>query len=271
MKQLLIIMSFSFFLVSCSIKDLEENESVVIDKEQKNIFQVTEEFAYLEASSEVVDNSSDFDFAVVFEPDEKQEEEYNGMQDDFTYIKLDEEDEYVKGTVIVENKTKEAVKLENIFFQGNDKQDIFLEGKIYNEVHTITPPNKTTKLKVEIPFNIEKDKEISFFPKKEDELNTNLLRFFVTNEAEGYNKKHVKTETFNIKEEDYEKYDLLPTIDILNNDENLIDIDSGDNDFSKIRINKTLYDINLDIVILNSKGEKILMKMIFLLRRNMKK
>lgn len=247
MKRLLVLTLLSFVLVSCSNNDVNNKDSITLDRTKKDLFQISEDFSYLEKSSEIADELEEYDVVVVFEPNKEMLETYSGVQDEFDYIKLDKNDKYIEGKIIIENKTKENIRLENIFLQGNDKKDIMLQGNYYNHVSTVTPANKKTELEVKIPFDKKGENEISFFPNTEGEVSTNLLRFAVTDEIIDSENEELSEDTFILKEEDYEKYNLLPSIDV-------------NKDINKIIIDKTPYDVYLDILILDKEGRKMFKK-----------
>lgn len=89
----------------------------ILLKEQNENFTIHSNFKYLDSYDSLFESSVEFNQVKAFVPDDNHLNTYEGIQDDFDYIKLDKGDEYISGRIIIENKSSDDIMTENIFFK----------------------------------------------------------------------------------------------------------------------------------------------------------
>lgn len=241
------------FLSACNSNSNTMSSEYILLKEQNENFTIHSNFKYLDSYDSLFESSVEFNQVKAFVPDDNHLNTYEGIQDDFDYIKLDKGDEYISGRIIIENKSSDDIMTENIFFQGGEKVDIKLkDGKSYKQVVTVTPPESVTELDVLLKNSKNGSQEITFFPKDInqekplDNQSLQLVRYFVTSDDLNIDTEILENYTINVTEEDFEKYiekyNPVPTVDVLD-------------DKGRLRVNGTFYSSNVDIYIVDDIGD----------------
>ncbi|WP_368654121.1 hypothetical protein AB4Y30_03530 [Ornithinibacillus sp. 4-3] len=248
---------FIFLLViGCNSvdKDIIKNE-ITLD-ENNELLILHNNFKYLDSIDSVLESSIDYNSVKSFEPISEQLEVYEGVQDDYQYIKLAKDDSSIKGKITIENKSEDDLELEHVFFQGENKVDITLQDDVtYEKVITITPANQVTELEVSLEYFDEMESELSYFAQEKttssNDLEFNnlerlqLVRFFVTKEELIPEEQVLDEYELEIREEDIETLDLFPYIEIIENV-------SNNNTFINLEVNKLAYPAIMDIFILDN-------------------
>ncbi len=260
-----------FFIISgCSSN---QNEEIAEKNLVETDIEISEEMNNLDKSSEFFESTETFTQVKGFLPADNILR-YEQVQDEAVeIIKLEKDEDFISGTIVLENNTEENMSVRSLFFQGNTeakvKSSSSKEWGPYIEYDV--PPKTAITINVHIDWDKKGMRELLFFPLdyteeigRYDGTMLSAVRFFVADTEAVANNEMIEEQAFEVDDiEEVEDFLLSPVWIDEEKEEVAYHISNNDllteEKIAALKLNAVPYDTTIDVLLLDEVGNSSLL------------
>ncbi|MDI3312328.1 MAG: hypothetical protein QJR05_13000 [Thermoanaerobacterium sp.] len=256
----LTILIFTLFIISSCSNNSTKGSSDI---------QISNEFKLLDASEDVLDDSEKYSQVKAFIPNENNIEYLNIKGDKYSYIKIKNTESVIKGKIILENNTDSNMKIKSFFIQGNkiakvktSKSKEWKSSVLYD-----VEPKSSVEISIDIQWDKEGEKEITFFPldytspnDRYNGGNLSTVRYFVLDDDININKDMLAKQSFQLETEINEVQNFFPIPSWIGNDNNEVEFIVKEEKLytktpiSGLKLEPVPYDTDIDVLLIDEQG-----------------
>ncbi|MFE7083528.1 hypothetical protein [Priestia megaterium] len=276
MKKLSIFLCFLLLLLlfGCSMdksKQVLGKEGVdeVNDKANESV-KVSKEMKELKASSNIAESDVPFTQFKGFIPNKKNSNYIKIKGENILYLRPFEKSHIVSGSLVFENNTKKPMRIQSLFFQGNEVAQIKLsnEHTYHNAVKYTVSPFSSVTIDIDIKTNDAGERELTFFPFDltasndfYNGANSAISRFYLDVNKKNKTSYSLKAHSFSLKQEEMENIEnIFPLPYWVDSDKKDIkEVFKGDNVYTKkkvagLKLMSVPYKTKVDVLLVDEFG-----------------
>ncbi|MGR9049750.1 hypothetical protein ACQ4XT_14095 [Halobacillus faecis] len=288
MKQTFILISLIIIALSgCSGEKLNNEfsgDDVSVLSSGDPALEESKNLELLNKSDQVAESSVPFTLVKAFVPDDDYKNETSVKGEEFTFLTLPKNKDYLTGNIIVENNKDENVEMQAIFMQGDHTAKVRPEEdeKWSRSIKYEVPPKTSITLPVEISIQQEGQEELSFIPladlsdkEKIGNENVSNYRFFLQLGDVSIDNGKLEDHSFTLSEEQMSTLkDPYPSpswstdggepVKFYENNDEL----TTKNSIEGITLNPVPYSTSVDVVHFDEHGNSTVLKKDVVLKEN---
>ncbi|MDT0150337.1 MULTISPECIES: hypothetical protein [Priestia] len=252
----------------------DENDVIQLNANNKSTV-VSQKMNLLKKSDKVATSNIPFTQVKAFIPNDEYKQYENVQGEKFLFLKIPKNKSFISGKIKYENNTKEKMKIQTLFLQGNNVAKIKPSNSSnWKSAITYNVPRKSSvTIDVDIKWDVSGMQELTFFPidqtsniNRYDGGSLSNYRFFVQSKDISMDKQLLKDQSFNMNQTELSnEQNFFPIPSWVDNEKKELKLVTKDNKiFTKgriegLKLDKIPYNTKVNMLLVDEYGNTSLL------------